>query len=92
MGCAESAAGKAISGGLNLRAKSLSSLTNAELFKGSNDLGTLVECAAQAYDNGVVGAVAASIGLLAAGYYTLNHAPGHWVSGNILAVSNWAMH
>jgi hypothetical protein len=91
MDCSESAAGKAISGGLNLRAKSLLSLNNALLFKGSNDWGTLAECAAQAYNDGVVGELAA-IGLFAAGLYTLNHVPGHWVSGKILAVSNRAMH
>ena len=91
MDCSESAAGKALSGGLSLRAKSLSSL-NGALAKGGNfDWGTLVECAADAYNDGIVGQLV-ELGAFSAGLYILNNVAGHWVSGRILAVFNRAMH
>ncbi|KAI8940612.1 hypothetical protein NX059_001884 [Plenodomus lindquistii] len=77
MDCAESAAGKALSGGLNLRAKRLDTLQNA-LGKGDPNWGTLAECAAGAYNDGLVGELV-TLGAAAAGLYILNHIPGHWV-------------
>lgn len=78
MDCSESAASKAITGGLNLRAKSLDSLTNSLNSKG-DVFGTLAECAADAYNDGVVGELV-QLGTFAAGMYILSHVPGHWAS------------
>ncbi|KAJ4369884.1 hypothetical protein N0V83_005648 [Neocucurbitaria cava] len=84
MDCSESAAGKALSGGLNLRAKNLGTFQNA-LGKGDADWGTLAECAAEAYNDGTVGELAA-LGVFSAGLYVLNHVAGHWVQN---AANRW---
>ena len=85
MDCAESAAGKAISGGLNLRVKSLAGLTE-DLKGGGLDgpIGTLAECAADAYADGLAGELAALLGVAVAGNYIFNHIPGHWVSPKVI--------